>query len=472
MSKAIGLVILAAGRGVRLGIGTPKPLVEVMGRKLIDYPLHCLGEFLQSLGTPGHIGIVVGHESEAVSQYARAKTDAPILFAYQKDQKGTADALKTYLSLPEARSVDDLLVMCVDTPLIEAHHIRSLYETFQKNAYDAILASFKADPPTGYGRVVKDRSGIRIIEEKDAEKQIKDIREVNSGLYFIKRDYAVAHLGGIGNKNRSGEYYLTDIFDFDRNVGTMEFADGSIFQGINTMGQLHDVEAILRRKKIDHLMKHGVRFLDARSAFIDEDVVIEAGAVIHPNVTIQGSSHIMSESIIETGCVVKQSTIGKGSLIKAGSYLDQAHIGAGATIGPFAHLRPETLVEDRCRIGNFVEIKKSQVREGAKISHLSYVGDANIGERTNIGCGFITCNYDGKNKHKTTIGSDSFIGSDTQVVAPVSIGKGCYVASGSTITQDLQDGDFAIARSRQTTKEGVARRFLNSEKNHERTPLS
>ena len=463
MSDKIGLVILAAGKGQRLGVDTPKPLLELMGRKLIDYPLALFEHFLQLLDTKGHIGIIVGHQKDHIIEhikYHKQKMAASLIPIHQKEQKGTANALRSYIDAPQTRSVETIIVTCVDTPLIPLDDLQKLYQTFQQGQYDAILASFKAEHPEGHGRIVKHTKGLRIVEEKDASDEIKKIDKVNSGLYVFKRSYIEQFLEGIKNNNKSGEYYLTDIFDTNRNVASVEFSCGENFQGINTMEQLQRVEKVLQRRKLSSLMGNGVRILDPSSTFIDEDAEIERHTTIHPFVTIKGHSLIKSGTTIEPHVFIRKSVIGQDSLIKANSYIDEASIGKSTSIGPYAHLRPKTVVEDQCRVGNFVEIKQSLLKKGVKVSHLSYVGDAEIGEETNIGCGFITCNYDGKNKHKTIIGKNTFIGSDSQMIAPITIGDRCYVASGSTINKDLKDGDFAIARSRQVTKSKKAAQFL------------
>ena len=463
MTDKIGLVILAAGQGKRLNSDTPKPLLPLMGRKLIDYPLLFLERFVHSLDIQGHIGIVVGHAKEEVIQHIgemKKTMKTPCILAHQNEQKGTANALKAYMATPQAASVDTIVVICADTPLMTLEDLQLLHRNFKQHRCDAVLASFKTSSPEGLGRIVRQSMGHRIVEEKDADSDTKQINEVNSGLYIFKKDYVEKYLGNVDNNNKAQEYYLTDLFDFDRNVKAVAFPSGENFQGINTMAQLHDVERILRWRKLSSLMNNGVRILDTSSTFIDEDVCIGPYSEIHPFVTIKGHSSLESGVTVESSSLIKESTIGQDSLIKGGSYLEKATIGQDTSIGPYAHLRPGTVIEDRCRVGNFVEIKKSLLKKGAKVAHLSYVGDAEIGEQTNIGCGFITCNYDGKNKHKTIIGDHSFIGSDTQVIAPITIGDHCYVASGSTINKDLQEGDFAIARARQTVRPREARKFL------------
>ena len=464
MPDKLGLVILAAGKGERMKSSTPKPLFDIMGRKLIDYPLYACKSFLSNTNVQGHIGIVIGHEAERVRSYVQENhhgLTSSLFFAIQKEQKGTADALKSYIESPMAQSVETIIVMYVDTPLVRFEDLCELYRIFKKHERDALLASFVTDNPTGYGRIVKKNDlGLKIVEEKEAGRDIKNIREVNSGIYVLNKAYVLEHLNIISDTNHGREYYLTDIFDFNRNVEAVLFADGDIFRGVNTLEQLHDIERTLRFEKLFALSGQGVRIIDKSSTFIEEDVFIAPETLIYPNVSILGKSHIGPYCIIEPGAVIKGSEIGKNTLIKSGTYIENSTIGRHVSLGPYAHLRPGTIVKDECRIGNFVEIKKSLLKKGVKVSHLSYVGDAEIGEETNIGCGFITCNYDGVKKHKTIIGKKTFIGSDSQMIAPITIGDHCYVASGSTIDQDMKNGDFAIARSRQVVKPNMAKRFF------------
>ena len=388
----------------------------------------------------------------------------PVFFIHQQEQRGTAHALRAYMEAPESREVETILVTCVDTPLIDLVHMEKLYGALREGGHDAVVASFTTENPENHGRIVRgDGPGFSIVEDREAGPREKDIKEVNSGLYVFKRSYVAKYLSQVTNDNQSGEYYLTDIFRQDRPTLALHFPGSGVFRGINTTEQLHDVERIMRLKKLSALMEKGVRILDKYSTFVDEDVLIGAGSVVGPHCLIEGKTRIGPCARIESSTVIRESTIGDKALIKAGSYIVNSILGHGVSLGPYAHLRPKTVIGDNCRIGNFVEIKQSLLAQGVKVSHLSYVGDAEIGEETNIGCGFITCNYDGQKKHLTVIGQRTFIGSDSQTVAPVKIGDRCYVASGSTINQDMDDGDFAIARSRQVTKKGMAKRFLRED---------
>lgn len=287
---------------------------------------------------------------------------------------------------------------------------------------------------------------------------------MNSGFYILKTKHVKEVLNSIGNHNKSGEFYLTDLFQDKYSVKAVKFSSEVPFLGINTMEQLAEVTSLLKMRKLKQLMIDGVEFLNPQTVHIDQEVQIGLGSVIYPNVTLLGKTVIGDKVVVESGCFIKNTKIKNGSEILANSYLEDALVHEEATIGPMARLRPGADIGPESKIGNFVEVKKAKLDRGVKVSHLSYVGDAEIGENTNIGCGFITCNYDGANKHKTKIGKNTFIGSDCQMVAPIEIGNDAFVAAGSTITKSIPDGGFGIGRSPQITKEGAARKFLKTKK--------
>jgi bifunctional UDP-N-acetylglucosamine pyrophosphorylase/glucosamine-1-phosphate N-acetyltransferase len=458
MSESIGIVILAAGIGTRLKQKTPKPLLKILGKSLLDYIIDGANDFVEMRSLKAGFSVVVGHEKELVID--SLATREGINFPIQKQQNGTAGALLSYFeSVEKAWDYDYTLILCADTPLISGQELDSLYSVIESGR-DAVAATFRASNPSGFGRIIKSGSGFKIVEEKDADADQKKIEEVNSGLYIIKTSYLKKHLSNIDNKNASGEFYLTDIFKVDENVEAVEFENSDLFLGVNTLVQLEDLTQKLRVKKNNTLMHAGIHIMSSGTTFIDYDVEIEAGSIIHPNVSIWGNTKIGSGVVIQPNSVIDSSIIHNDVVIKANSILEGAEVFAEAVIGPFSRLRPGASVGEKSKIGNFVEIKKSQLSKGVKVSHLSYIGDAEIGDDTNIGCGFITCNYDGANKHLTKIGSGTFIGSDCQAVAPVNIGSDSFVAAGSTITSDIPDGGFGIARTKQTTKEGMAKRFL------------
>ena len=468
MSDSIGLVILAAGKGTRMKIDTPKALAQTAGRPLLDYVVDAALGFVANFSLEAQIGLVVGHKKELLEAWHGVHpAKNQLKTAWQKEQNGTADALKAcFNDLPHFWDYEYTLVACADTPMIQAAEFSTLYETLKSNDnLMGVAATFETLNPKGYGRIIHGNKGFHIVEEKDANEKERSITEVNSGFYILKTKHLKAVLGSIENKNKSGEFYLTELFQDHFDVKAVKFPSEIPFLGINTMEQLSQVTALLRDRKIKQLMLDGVEFLNPHSVHIDDLVKVGSGSVIFPNVTLLGKTLIGEKVILESGTFIKNSTIHNSSQILANSYLEGALVHENVIIGPMARLREGSDIGAKSKIGNFVEIKKSKLDPGVKVSHLSYVGDAQIGENSNIGCGFITCNYDGVQKHKTKIGKNTFIGSDSQMIAPVEIGDDAFVAAGSTITKNVPDGGFAIARSPQVTKEGAAKRFLKMKKN-------
>lgn len=467
MTRSIGIIILAAGKGTRMKIDTPKALATCLGRPILDYVVEASLDFAHKSSLKAELGVVIGHRKELLEQWWDSHSQkAQIKLAWQKQQNGTADALKAcFQDQPHFWNHEFTLVACADTPLITGKEFEDIFKMFNSHPeLVGVAATFDANNPKGYGRIVLAKKGFHIVEEKDASDEQRKITEVNSGFYILKTSHIKTVLGKIGNANKSGEFYLTDLFQDDFEVKTLKFPSETPFLGINTLEQLAEVERFHQERKVRQMMLDGVRFLSPQTSFIDFDVTIEVGSTIYPGVTLLGKTKIGAHVLIETGCFIKNSKVDSDSEILAHSYLEEAHVQTGAIIGPMARLRPGTDIGQDAKVGNFVEVKKSKLGKGAKVSHLSYIGDAEIGENSNIGCGFITCNYDGANKHKTKIGSNTFIGSDCQAIAPIEIGDDAFVAAGSTITKSIPNGGFAIARSQQVTKEGAARKFLKIKK--------
>ena len=460
MNFSIGAVILAAGEGKRLKLDAPKPLAPCLDKKLVDFPIRELKKFFSQNNLSGNITAVIGHQRELVKSYIE-KNNSDVMFAIQEKQLGTADALKAYFHSSAATlNYDYTLVICADTPVVSAAELTEMLSLLKSENLDAVTASFIEKNPKGYGRIVRGAKGFHIVEEKDATDEIRKITEVNSGLYIMKTKYVHEHLKAVDSNNKSGEFYLTDVFKDGLNVKAHCFPDGEVFLGVNTLEQLERVEAALRERIKSHLRGNGVRFIDSSHCYIDSDVEIGEGSVIYPNTFITGKTKIGKNVVVEMGAQISSSILEDNTKVLAHSILEGATLRTKASVGPFARLRPGADIGSEAKIGNFVEIKKSVLDKGVKVSHLSYVGDAFIGEETNIGCGFITCNYDGVHKHVTKIGKNCFIGSDSQTVAPVEIGDDCFVASSSTITKNMPSGAFAISRTQQTTKEGMAHRFI------------
>lgn len=464
MSISCGVAILAAGEGSRLKLSVAKALAPILGKALIDFPIAAAEEFAINVGVDYSIGVVTGFLRADVESYLNtnaSKRKAPIAFAFQERQLGTADAVKAYFrDVDGADKQDYTLIMCADTPLLEASDLEKVFNILKNDStIDAVAATFRAENPYGYGRIVKSKQGFHIVEEKDANDEIKKINEVNSGMYIFKTDFILKHIHSIASNNKSAEFYLTDLFQNDRNVRSCLFENPEAFLGINTLEQLENAGKILRDRKISLLRNSGVRFIDSTNVYIDWDVQIGSGSLIHPNIYIYCNTILGSKVTVEPGTVIKSSNIEDNVCIYANSYVEGAVVGTGVKVGPFARLRPGADIGPNCKIGNFVEIKKAKLEHDVKVSHLSYIGDASIGEETNVGCGFITCNYDGVRKHITTIGKRVFVGSDCQIVAPVTIGDDSLIAAGTTVTFNVEAGDLAIARKRQENKPGLAKKL-------------
>lgn len=458
--KSVGIVVLAAGKGTRLSLPYAKPLAPLQRKCMIDFVMETMVEFAQEADLKVHFGVVTGHDKEKVEAHVSARFPQA-QFAFQKEQRGTADAVRSYVEQCDfAKKVDYTLITCADTPCLQSEDLQNLFQILINEEKEAVAASFIDEDPTGYGRIVRGKVGFRIVEEKAATYDEKLITEVNSGLYFVKTDYLIERIHNIQAQEKSGEFFLTDLFEEDAAVSAVTFAQKDSFLGVNTAEHLQEAEQILRQRKIKSLSAQGVRFIDPKTVYIDSEVSVGKGSVIYPNSFIQGKSSIGQFCVVEPGCFLIDTQVEDSCEIKANSHLEQTQVCQGASIGPFARLRPGTIIGEKAKIGNFVETKKAHIKKGAKVSHLSYVGDAEIGEEANLGCGFITCNYDGKNKHFTKIGKRTFVGSDSQMVAPVEVGDDCFIACGSTITHSIPDGGFAISRGKQVTKPNMAVRFL------------
>lgn len=465
MTISVGVAILAAGEGKRLNLDVPKPLAPVSGVTLVDFVLDELQIFFEKNKLNGNIGLVVGHKKEMVKDYLE-KNYKGLSYAVQEKQLGTGDALKSYFNGCEfASKCDYTLVVCADTPLLKSTDFDLLLGEVNSKKLEGVCASFNAQNPFGYGRIVKDGIGFKIVEQKDTSIEQQKISEVNSGLYLLKTSYVLNQLENINNNNNSGEFYLTDVFKTDANVSAVCFNSDENFLGVNDLIQLEEAQRILSKRKVEDLQRAGVRFINSSSCYIEKNVKIGKGTVVYPNVTILNDVEIGENAVVESGAFLKKSKILSGTQIKAYSYVEEALVREEAAIGPFARLRKGSDIGNKCKIGNFVETKQVRLDQSVSVSHLSYVGDAEIGENTNIGCGFITCNYDGENKSLTKIGKNCFIGSDTQMIAPVNLGDYVYVASGSTINKDIEDYGFGIARCRQETKPNLAKKFLKGKFN-------
>ena len=406
---------------------------------------------------PQSVGIVVGHQREQIQEtLASHKVD----FIVQEQQNGTAHAVSEFLrAKPEASG--SLLVLSGDTPLLTADLLKSLVAEHTQRKAAISLVTTEVQNATGYGRVVRNPNGsvARIVEEADATPEQKKIREINAGIYVFEIEQLRLWLPKVQTDNKQKEYYLPDVIELALRDGRTVFAfRGAEEQvlGVNTRVDLAAVEKAMRLRINEHWMLQGVTLKDPGTTYIDAAVQIGTDAIIYPNVQIEGDTVIGPEVVIHSNCRITNSRIDEGCILYENSSVDSARMESGVKIGPFARVRPDTLLRKGVRIGNFVELKKTTMGEGSKANHLAYLGDATIGSDVNIGAGTITCNYDGVNKYPTIIEDEAFIGSDSQLVAPVKVGKGAYIAAGSSITEDVPAGALGIARSRQINKEGWA----------------
>jgi bifunctional UDP-N-acetylglucosamine pyrophosphorylase/glucosamine-1-phosphate N-acetyltransferase len=450
LNDKITAVVLAAGQGTRMKSSQPKVLHQILGRPMIAYLL----DTLTSLNI-ADILVVVGYQVEKVKE---ALQDYPVRFVVQEPQLGTGHAVQVAMGAvpPETKEV---LVLCGDAPLIAGESIKALYQV-QKD-YGAMLTIQTVVLPDGlhYGRVVRNEQGapVRVVQSRDASPDILEIKEINTGVYFFDARFLRKFLGEIKPNNVQKELYLTDLIHLaaDRNlpVAAAIEEDWETALGINSRAELAAAAQTVKRQINARHMAAGVTLMDPEAAYIEPLVAIGRDTVIYPNVYLQGRTVIGENCLIESTVKIVDSTLENDVHVKMGCVVTQSRLASGVDIGPFAHLRPLSDLRQGVHVGNFVEVKKSVLHEGVKAGHLTYLGDAEVGAKSNVGAGTITCNYDGAKKHKTTIEEGAFIGSNTALVAPVTIGKGAYVGAGSTITEDVPPGKLGLARGRQVNKE-------------------
>ncbi len=463
--EKIFCVILAAGLGKRLGgdisSTPPKAITQTRQGALLDLVLSGLAVL-----KPEKTVIVVGHKRELVEQHI-ANTPAAkglsIEFAYQEQQLGTGHAVRC--ALPNLIGCNGSVVLSyADHPLFTPETLSHLvsYHAFKQSTLT--MLSFNAPPPNGYGRIVRDADGkvARITEAKDCNPEELLISEVNSGVYVVDSAFLKPSLESLENNNAQKEYYLTDIVEKavkeGQRVTAFPLGDPKEAAGVNDLADLHFVNSVLAARQIAELQSAGVHFVDPRSCEIDASVTVAPGAKIGPGVQLRGATSIRAGVIVEGSTLIIDTIVHERAEIRLGSRIEGATIGEEATVGPFAHVRPGSILGKGVRIGNFVEVKNANLGDGVKASHLTYLGDCSIGEGSNIGAGTITCNYDGYKKSKTTIGRNVFVGSNSCLVAPVKLGDGSLVAAGSVVTQDVPEDALALGRAAQVNKDGWARR--------------
>lgn len=436
-SQTLDVLILAAGLGTRMKSKRAKVLHALGGSPLISYVCRTA----QAIN-PDRIHVVVGHQAQAVEDAVKAEVAELADFVLQTEQRGTADAVNAARRNFENR--DSLVVILSgDVPLLKTETLKAFIDNHRATDAACSILSVRLENPTGYGRIVRDASDrfVRIVEQRDASHEERKIREVNSGIYVFDSRKLFAALQRVKSANSQGEFYLTDVAEIlladGEQVTVYLHNDAREVSGVNTRAELAEFENLLRRNTVRRLMMEGVTFLDPSRAYISPNAALGQDCVIYPDVAIEGSTQIGEACVIHAGTRITNARLGDNVVIKDHCLIIDSSIESNCTVGPFAHLRMNAELKEGAVVGNFVEMKKSRLGRGSKSMHLTYLGDAAIGERTNIGAGTVTCNYDGKNKHPTIIEDDVRIGSDTMLVAPVTVGKGSVTAAGSVVTEDV-----------------------------------
>ena len=453
----LAVAIMAAGKGTRLKSQLPKVLHEVGGKPLLEHVIRAA----QRIVEPKDIFAIIGHEADRVRT---AMQHTGVNFVLQAEQRGTGHALM--VSREAMAGYDHVIVLSGDAPMISTETIGMLRDFHLEQNASMTLLSAELENPTGYGRVLrkgaKSADVVGIVEEKSASPAQKKIREINSGFYVFNVKDLYSHISGLSTDNAHKEYYLTDMAAVFRKarrrvVAWMTTTPSEVLGG-NTRAELADIDRQMRMTKCRQLMSDGVTIFYPETCVIDADVEVAPDTVIEPYVQLLGTTKIGANSRVRSYCVIRDSAIGDGVMVRPGSIMEGARVSAGAIIGPYSHLRPGSEIGEGAHVGNFVETKKIKLGKGSKANHLTYLGDSEIGAGVNIGAGTITCNYDGVHKHKTVIEDNVFIGSDSTLVAPVRVGKGSYVGAASCITDDVPEDSLAVGRGRQVVKEGWARK--------------
>ncbi|NLO81676.1 MAG: bifunctional UDP-N-acetylglucosamine diphosphorylase/glucosamine-1-phosphate N-acetyltransferase GlmU [Clostridiales bacterium] len=456
MNKCAVVVILAAGEGTRMKSAKAKVMHKVCGYPIIEHVVRTAEEISESLPV-----VVVGHRAEQIEQYLGQR----VRYAYQAQRLGTGHAVM--VARPVLEKTDGYVVVVAgDIPLIRSCTLQKMVRFAYEGRYDAVALSAILEDPTGYGRIIRDDAGDleRIVEHKDATDEQRQVKEINVSAYCFNIRALLASLDGLDNHNTQGEYYLTDVIHIMKErgnrVGAFVTWDADEVLGINTRVQLAEVEQKMRQRINRRHMENGVTLIDPNNTYIEPDVVIGCDTIIYPGNVLEGRTVIGEECILYPNSRIVNSLIGNRTQIQASVILD-SKIGDETTVGPYAYIRPGSDIGNEVRIGDFVEIKNSSIGDGSKVSHLSYVGDGSIGRDVNIGCGTVFVNYDGLKKHRAVVEDNAFIGCNVNLIAPVTIRKGAYIAAGSTITEEVPEKALAIARARQVNKEGwVERRQL------------
>ncbi|MBK7864751.1 MAG: bifunctional UDP-N-acetylglucosamine diphosphorylase/glucosamine-1-phosphate N-acetyltransferase GlmU [Archangiaceae bacterium] len=454
MTAPLAAVVLCAGKGTRMKSETAKVLQPLLGRPMAWYPVRLALELEAK-----NVVAVVGHQAEAVkATLSKAFEAQPLSFALQEQQRGTGDAVNAARDALKGFK-GAVLILYGDVPLLQTSTLKALVDGFNQSKAPLAMISCRPADPHGYGRLLRrDGKVVGIVEHKDANEEQKKIGEINAGIYVADAAFLWEALSKLEPKNAQGELYLTDIVSAAARSGgvTVIEADATEVEGVNDKAELAARAKVLQQRINRRHMLAGVTLMHPDTTFIDDAVEIGPDTVIGPFVSLGAGCEIGANVTIGQGCVLNRTTVGDGCEVKPYSVLDEAQVDPKCIVGPFSRLRPGTHLEEGAHVGNFVETKKARLGKGTKANHLAYLGDAEIGAGCNIGAGTITCNYDGVNKFVTTLGNGVFIGSDSQLVAPVKVADGAFIAAGSTITEDVPQDALALSRAKQVTKEGWA----------------
>ena len=441
-------LILAAGQGKRIKSDLPKVLHKVCGKEMVNHLIDTLRK-----GNVEDINVIVGKGAELVKENTKARN---VSYSLQEEQLGTGHAVKCAMEFLKNKK-GTVAVFNGDAPLIKEETIEELFKIHKENGNSATILTSILDDASGYGRIIRNENEVlKIVEHKDCNEEEIKVREINSGMYCFEIESLVECLDNLSNHNSQGEYYLTDVIGMmkekNEKVGALVISYEETL-GVNSRVQLAEVEAILRKRINNKHLENGVTIIDPNTTYIGIDVEIGQDTIIYPGNVIEGNTVIGKNCMLYPNSRINNSVIGEDVEIQS-SVILESEVGNNTTVGPFAYIRPQSVIGKNVRIGDFVEIKKSTIGNNTKVSHLTYVGDAEVGEGCNFGCGTVTVNYDGKNKNKTIIGNNSFIGCNTNLISPVTVEDNTYIAAGSTITNNVKSGELAVARAKQRNIEG------------------